>query len=860
MSWYMTKFLPIYRVALILFIFLLICPSFRNDQSKIHTLPTFVDDSIRVPYSSMGLSDHPSQLRPGDRILKVEIANGYAQWPANREDFVELLSKQPIGSSVEVTVARGSQTVTLTEKVIDHTNLGDLSNHWLQVGVAMGFILFGFLLSSGSRHPVTEPMFFLMLFVGILLLAQLELVISNNPGLLGYSSLTGRVGLFALTTLPASVIHFATRFPIVPERFRSHFVPLSAYCFWIVFGLFAQVRLYDSVFSNAVEIFSYGTVVITLSIQLLVGFFNRSRMSSIEYARARSFAISIGLIIALPIAAFLFGQSSPFIRKASLVGMIALPVSISRDMVLYRLTSPSSWSGWCLNKGTAMSAAAIVVAIAVSLEELGIGGRLLSREGFSALLVVVGVIFGILLARGDVGLTLQSTPTSSRIAEKSLRDFNHTKTQDELIRLVTVLLVDRFHASSVENFSPGNPSTALSRIGQHLWESAGSPKKGIVHMPVRMKDPSSYRAEIAIPLFSDSTDPQLIVAAAKKEGLPYTAHELDALENVSQLASLALGKIISTRILERRIAEKTASIQQSLEDRMQVLHVTQQICEADSVSKVNSLVSSYTSRFHSSQVETVETFGTLAIERLKLVEGLEEEVMKQADEIVRYEKKRQYAQFVRNAAHELRKPTEEVISYVEEIVEAAKEDQQMKRDALRAASELRRRLDLLLFHSDLHLNKQRIDLIQVVDEAFSRISSVVPNRQFSMKHMTPLLPMMGDPSRLLSVFENLIDNAVKATSKGDLVEVRTWIQHGSHAVLHCEIEDKGCGIPKERMETIFEPGISYRAGGYGLGLPLCREIVTRHGGELQVECDDGFTVFHVAIPQIMDTTFPEDRR
>jgi two-component system nitrogen regulation sensor histidine kinase GlnL len=64
------------------------------------------------------------------------------------------------------------------------------------------------------------------------------------------------------------------------------------------------------------------------------------------------------------------------------------------------------------------------------------------------------------------------------------------------------------------------------------------------------------------------------------------------------------------------------------------------------------------------------------------------------------------------------------------------------------------------------------------------------------------------------------------------------------------VEDDGIGIPAELGDEIFEPGVGRFRSGFGLGLALCRDVVSAHGGSLAVESAPGRTVFRVQLPQL----------
>lgn len=101
----------------------------------------------------------------------------------------------------------------------------------------------------------------------------------------------------------------------------------------------------------------------------------------------------------------------------------------------------------------------------------------------------------------------------------------------------------------------------------------------------------------------------------------------------------------------------------------------------------------------------------------------------------------------------------------------------------------------------------------------------------------------GDPSRLRQILFNLLGNAIKFTEEGS-VTFRVQ-RNGEGNGLRFEVEDTGPGIPSDRLERIFEPFAQadssvYRThGGTGLGLPICRLLTTRMGGDLRFHSPPG---------------------
>jgi two-component system, NtrC family, sensor histidine kinase HydH len=108
--------------------------------------------------------------------------------------------------------------------------------------------------------------------------------------------------------------------------------------------------------------------------------------------------------------------------------------------------------------------------------------------------------------------------------------------------------------------------------------------------------------------------------------------------------------------------------------------------------------------------------------------------------------------------------------------------------------------------------------------------------------------VVGDGYYLRQAIENLVRNAREAMAGHPDPRLEVTLQRdGTHAVLR--VSDTGPGIDPARLERIFEPFVSTKGTGMGLGLAICREIVEAHGGVLEVESDVGVgTTFTLRIP------------
>lgn len=121
-----------------------------------------------------------------------------------------------------------------------------------------------------------------------------------------------------------------------------------------------------------------------------------------------------------------------------------------------------------------------------------------------------------------------------------------------------------------------------------------------------------------------------------------------------------------------------------------------------------------------------------------------------------------------------------------------------------------------------------------------------------------LPPTLGDADQLVQVILNLLKNAAEACGGTGTIRLRTYYDHalrragpeGPRALpLQVEVIDTGPGIPPDIAAHIFEPFVSGRENGTGLGLALVSKIVAAHGGWIAVDSEPGRTLFRISLPK-----------
>jgi signal transduction histidine kinase len=116
------------------------------------------------------------------------------------------------------------------------------------------------------------------------------------------------------------------------------------------------------------------------------------------------------------------------------------------------------------------------------------------------------------------------------------------------------------------------------------------------------------------------------------------------------------------------------------------------------------------------------------------------------------------------------------------------------------------------------------------------------------------LTLWIDEDRILQTLANLINNAIKFSPRGTDIILRAKAQSATEAII--SVEDRGRGIPPEKLDIIFErfqqvdASDSRDMGGTGLGLAICRNIVRQHGGRIWVESTVGKgSTFYFTVPR-----------
>ncbi|HLD21263.1 MAG TPA: ATP-binding protein [Patescibacteria group bacterium] len=257
------------------------------------------------------------------------------------------------------------------------------------------------------------------------------------------------------------------------------------------------------------------------------------------------------------------------------------------------------------------------------------------------------------------------------------------------------------------------------------------------------------------------------------------------------------------------------------------------------------------------QVDSIPMYGTdgKIISWVKVVKDITRE--RELDEVK--------SDFISVAAHQLRTPLAGLKWFFQLMIDgdAGKISEEQKKLLIEADEQNKRVIDIinnLLDVSDVEGEHSQYefkneDFSAVVEEIIrtSKRDTEQKHIQLDFQKSCPKMPhIMIDKIKLRMALQNLVDNAIKYSSEGSTIFMRTWVKHGR---LLFSIQDQGMGIPKKEQSKIFSK--FFRASnakakvstGSGLGLYIVKKMIQKHRGQVWFESKLGQgTTFFVSLP------------
>ncbi|WP_404367433.1 ATP-binding protein [Corallococcus coralloides] len=248
-------------------------------------------------------------------------------------------------------------------------------------------------------------------------------------------------------------------------------------------------------------------------------------------------------------------------------------------------------------------------------------------------------------------------------------------------------------------------------------------------------------------------------------------------------------------------------------------------------------------------LHTIASLGGVALHNAQVLQELD--VLRQAQVGAAHEEKRlALAVLSAEISHEIAYP----LNFFRHLLRQGGQAQPLEPEDVDIGREEIERLERMLGSlRRLSLPPPRVEPVAVLPRArraLDLIRDQVQARRISVTVDIPeSLQLLAEPDAMVQLFANLLRNAVQAAGDGGQMGVRAW-EEGPEQLL--EVWDSGPGIPEAAKDTLFDPWVTTRKEGLGLGLSVTQRIVRRFGWNIAVHREQGRTCFRIHARRLAD--------
>jgi signal transduction histidine kinase len=233
------------------------------------------------------------------------------------------------------------------------------------------------------------------------------------------------------------------------------------------------------------------------------------------------------------------------------------------------------------------------------------------------------------------------------------------------------------------------------------------------------------------------------------------------------------------------------------------------------------------------------------------------EIHKMEERIQRSSRLAALGQLTQRLVHEIRNPLSAMdinIQLLQERRDEGSEDPETGRYLEIISTEIKRLNEVLrnaqLFSKPAPPDLESVDLHQIIRQVLFLIKEEAGRKEIELvdKLQAEESEVQADTDQMKQVFINLLKNSIEAMTEGGKLEVLSR-NDGTGTIIGVELVDTGSGIPMAKLHRVFDPYFTTKKKGTGLGLSIVHNILTQHGGSIDVSSWLGEgTIFRIILP------------
>lgn len=235
-------------------------------------------------------------------------------------------------------------------------------------------------------------------------------------------------------------------------------------------------------------------------------------------------------------------------------------------------------------------------------------------------------------------------------------------------------------------------------------------------------------------------------------------------------------------------------------------------------------------------------------DRNKELENAYRQLQNAQRELLNTEKLSAIGKFASIIIHDIKNPLTNIRAYAELIERKLSKIDGLSESVLRGPSVIMNEVDRLVTmttelldfsRGDSNLDVEEVDFYEYLHDLVENIQGRAEkdNIQINLKPVTEKIFLFIDKLKMQRVFLNLINNAIEAIGENGVINIS--LENNENKFILWKIKDSGCGISDEIASRIFEPFVSGKSNGTGLGMSIVKSFVEKHGGSISVNSKIG---------------------